>query len=80
MKMNGKPKMIAIEIMAGKGKKEGMGYDEPADDESYEEEDESEGEATHWKCPDCDTEVMATMDKKSMKCPCCGCAMEKVED
>jgi hypothetical protein len=39
-------------------------------------EDAGEGEGGDWKCPDCLTVVMATMPKKSMKCPCCGCEME----
>lgn len=36
-------------------------------------------EGADWTCPDCATVVMATMPKKSMKCPCCGCEMEEDE-
>jgi rubrerythrin len=80
MRMNGKPKMLAIEIMAGKGKEEGMGYKKPATDEDYEEEDESEeSETTSYECPDCGTTVEATMEKKSMKCPCCGAMMNQTD-
>lgn len=43
------------------------------------QEDAGEGEGADWKCPDCLTVVMATMPKKSMKCPCCGCEMEEDE-
>jgi rubrerythrin len=41
---------------------------------------EDEGEGGDWSCPDCGTVVMATMPKKSMKCPCCGAEMEMDEE
>jgi DNA-directed RNA polymerase subunit RPC12/RpoP len=81
MKMNGKPKMIAIKIMANGGKEEGKGYKEPATPAADMEEDSAEGEdTTSYECPECGTTVEATMEKKSMKCPCCGSMMEKTED
>ena len=45
-----------------------------AEEAKYNQEEEVEGE--DWSCPDCGTVVMATMPKKSMKCPCCGAEME----
>jgi rubrerythrin len=81
MKMNGTPKILAIKIMAGGGKGEENGsYKEPATPAADMEEDTSESEATHWQCPECGTEVMATMEKSKMKCPCCGASMDQVED
>jgi rubrerythrin len=42
---------------------------------------ESYGEGgSDYECPECGTEVMATMDKSEMKCLCCGASMDQVED
>jgi rubrerythrin len=46
-----------------------------AEEAAYNQEEEAEGD--DWSCPDCGTVVMATMPKKSMKCPCCGADMEE---
>jgi rubrerythrin len=48
-----------------------------AEEAAYKQEEDGEG--ADWKCPDCGTVVMATMPKKSMKCPCCGADMEEDE-
>lgn len=73
-----KPNMIAIEIMAGKGRSEENGsYKEPMSKSEDMSEDTAEGEdTTEWECPECGTSVEATMPKKSMSCPCCGADME----
>ena len=74
-----KPNMIAIEIMAGKGKpEEGGSYKEPMSKSEDMTEDTAEGEeTTEWECPECGTTVEATMAKDSMSCPCCGADMEE---
>lgn len=33
-----------------------------------------------WECGKCGTMVMATKEKPSMKCPCCGHEMDEYED
>jgi len=40
---------------------------------------DEEDEGGEWTCPECGTAVMATMNKSSMECPCCGADMEEDE-
>lgn len=47
--------------------------------EGYNKEGYAEG-GTDWECGKCGTMVMATTEKPSMKCPCCGHEMEPAED
>lgn len=48
--------------------------------EAFHGKDEYEEGGKDWECGKCGTMVMATTDKPSMKCPCCGHMMEPAED
>lgn len=48
--------------------------------EAFHGKDEYEEGGKDWECPKCGTMVMATTEKPSMKCPCCGHMMEPAED